>query len=78
MTPTITQALARAAGVCDDSLAVEGAAIVTAPNLQSVPADAIRRAGFRRHAHRPSTLAVLGDAADSFVQRDAGSNLEVF
>jgi hypothetical protein len=54
-----------------------GASIVTAPNLQAVPADAIRLAGFRA-TRSAFNVAVIGDAADSMTQRTVATNLEVF
>ena len=54
-----------------------GTATVTAPNLDTVPGDAIRAAGFRA-IHAAFNLAVMGDESDPIVVEVAATNLEVF
>lgn len=52
-------------------------AVVTAANLHTIPAGAIRQAGFR--ATRSSfDVAVIGESSDPFVSDTRSTNLEVF
>jgi GNAT superfamily N-acetyltransferase len=55
----------------------DGPAVVTAPNLHTVPPDAIRRAGFRA-TRSAFNLLVIGDESDPIVRYTRTSNLEVF
>ena len=55
----------------------DAASVVTAPNLHTVPPDAIRRAGFRA-TRSTFNLAVMGDESDPIVRQTTTTNLEVF
>ncbi len=55
----------------------DGASVVTAPNLQTVPADAIRRSGFRA-TRSAFNLVVIGGESDPVVRSTTTTNLEVF
>ena len=52
-------------------------AVVTAPNLHTVPADAIRRAGFRA-TRSAFHVIVIGTESDPVVRYTTTTNLEVF
>jgi hypothetical protein len=53
-----------------------GASIVTAPNLEAVPPEAIRLAGFRA-TQSALNVAVMGNAADAITRQAISTNLEV-
>lgn len=55
----------------------DGAAVVTAPNLQAVEADGIRSAGFRA-TRSAFNLSVMGPERDPVVREMTATNLEVF
>ena len=54
-----------------------GSSVVTAPNLDAVPAAAVRQAGFRA-TRSAFNAAVIGDPVDPLTREVATSNLEVF
>jgi GNAT superfamily N-acetyltransferase len=73
---TPAPALAALAALARDHWPAGGASVVTAPNLHTVPPDAIRRAGFRA-TRSAFNLAIMGDESDPIVSLTA-TNLEVF
>jgi hypothetical protein len=54
-----------------------GQSILTAPNLQTVPTEAIRLAGFRA-TRSVFTVAIMGDETDPITRHATATNLEVF
>jgi len=54
-----------------------GQSIVTAPNLDTVPPEAIRLAGFRA-TQSAFNVAVLGDPSEPIIEHTTSTNLEVF
>jgi GNAT superfamily N-acetyltransferase len=54
-----------------------GAQVVTAANLDAIPANAIRQAGFRA-TRSVFDAAIIGDPADPVVMETRSTNLEVF
>ncbi len=54
-----------------------GQSIVTAPNLDTVPPDAIRLAGFRA-TQSAFNVAVLSDPSEPITEHTTSTNLEVF
>jgi hypothetical protein len=70
-------ALAALAGFARDRWPSDGGSVVTAPNLHTVQADAIRMAGFRA-TRSAFHLAVMGPESDPIVRETTTTNLEVF
>ena len=74
---TPAAALAALAAFALNRWPADGTPVVTAPNLQTVQADAIRMAGFRA-TRSTFNLSVMGPESDPTVRHTTTTNLEVF